>query len=89
MKTMYSYTYGGKQGQRFQLVEAKDLVVIRTKEAAPLSQLSMSGTTRELVPALIPVSAFPEANVTVYKCLPRLLMELFALVGIKSEINDE
>lgn len=70
MKTMYQYTYGGKQGQSFQLVEAKDLVVIRTKEALPLSQLSVSGTARELLPALIPVSAFPEANVTVYKCLP-------------------
>ncbi len=67
---MYAYTYGGKQGQKFQLVEAKDLVVIRTREAAPLSQLSMSGTARALLPALVPVSAFPEANVTVYKCLP-------------------
>lgn len=84
MKTMYSYTYGGKQGQRFQLVEAKDLVVIRTKEAAPLSQLSMSGTARELVPALIPVSAFPEANVTVYKCLP---MEGRSPVGQRNAVR--
>ncbi len=66
---MYAYTYGGKQGQQFKLIEAKDLVVIRTKESAPLSQLSLSGTARALLPTLIPVCAFPEANVTVYKCL--------------------
>lgn len=67
---MYTYTYGGKTGQTYKLVEAKDLVVVRTKEAVPLAQLTLSGTARELLPALIPVCAFPEANVTVYQCLP-------------------
>ena len=29
---MYTFKYGGKDGQKHQLVEAKDLVVVRTKE---------------------------------------------------------
>ncbi|HHM21477.1 MAG TPA: peptidase S8 [Bacteroidetes bacterium] len=66
---MYQFTYGGKKGTSFQLVEARELVVIRTKEAAPLSQLKMSGQARELLPNLLPVAAFPEANVTVYRCV--------------------
>ena len=66
---MYQFTYGGKKGTSFQLVEAKSLVVIRTKEAAPLGQLNMSGQARELLPSLMPVAAFPEANVTVYRCV--------------------
>jgi subtilisin family serine protease len=67
---MYQYKYGGKDGTVYQLVEAKDLVVVRTDEAAPIENLSMSTKARELLPALLPVAAFPEANVTVYKCVP-------------------
>ncbi|HFA49727.1 MAG TPA: peptidase S8 [Bacteroidetes bacterium] len=66
---MYQFTYGGKKGTSFQLVEAKDLVVIRTKEAAPINEIQMSGQARDLLPSLLPVAAFPEANVTVYKCV--------------------
>ncbi len=67
---MYQYKYGGKDGTVYQLVEAKDLVVVRTEESAPIENLSMSTKARELLPALLPVAAFPEANVTVYKCVP-------------------
>lgn len=67
---MYQYKYGGKDGITFQLVEAKDLVVVRTREATPIAELSMSTQARDLVPSLLPVAAFPEANVTVYKCIP-------------------
>ncbi len=66
---MYQFTYGGKKGTSFQLVEAKQLVVIRTKEAVPIEQIKMSGQARNLVPSLLPVAAFPEANVTVYRCV--------------------
>ena len=66
---MYQFTYGGKKGTAFQLVEAKDLVVIRTKEMAAIQEVRLSGQARELLPSLIPVGAFPEANVTVYKCM--------------------
>ena len=66
---MYQFTYGGKKGTSFQLVEAKELVVIRTKEATPIEQIQMSGQARELLPSLLPVAAFPEANVMVYRCV--------------------
>ncbi|GIV31030.1 MAG: peptidase S8 [Saprospiraceae bacterium] len=81
---MYSYTYGGKQGTTYALVEARDLVVVRTREAAPLSQLTLSSTARELVPALLPVAAFPEANVTVYKCVPG---EAGSAVGMRNAVR--
>ena len=67
---MYQYKYGGKEGATFNLVEAKDLVVVRTKESTPIEETSMSAQSRSLVPSLLPVAAFPEANVTVYKCVP-------------------
>ena len=67
---MYKFTYGGKDGTAFQLVEAKDLVVVRTKESTPIEELEMSSQARDLVPGMLPVAAFPEANVTVYKCVP-------------------
>lgn len=66
---MYKFTYGGKDGTEFQLVEAKDLVVVRTKEATPIQEIEMSTQARNLVPGMLPVAAFPEANVTVYKCV--------------------
>ncbi len=66
---MYQFTYGGKKGTSFQLVEAKELVVIRTKEALAIEEIPMSGQARELLPSLLPVAAFPEANVTVYRCV--------------------
>ncbi|MBI5916262.1 MAG: S8 family serine peptidase [Bacteroidetes bacterium] len=66
---MYQFTYGGKDGETFQLAEAKDLVVVRTKNDAPLEELSLSTQSRNLVPSLVPVAAFPEANVMVYMCV--------------------
>ncbi|MBI1225013.1 MAG: S8 family serine peptidase [Bacteroidetes bacterium] len=67
---MYQFTYGGKNGETFQLAEAKDLVVVRTKDDAPLQELSLSTQSRDIVPSLLPVAAFPEANVTVYRAIP-------------------
>jgi len=67
---MYKFTYGGKDGTDFRLVEAKDLVVVRTNDATPIEELEMTSQSRDLVPCMLPVAAFPEANVTVYKCVP-------------------
>ncbi len=61
---MYRFHYGD---EAYQLVEADDLVVIRTEAGTDLLQLSMSSTSRDMLPHLVPVSTFPEANVTVYK----------------------
>jgi subtilisin family serine protease len=67
---MYQFKYGGKEGTQFTLIEAKDLVVVRSTEDLPIQDLELSSQSRDLVPNLMPVAAFPESNVTVYKCHP-------------------
>lgn len=51
------------------MVEASELVVVRTTEAVPLEALPLSDKSRSLIPNLLPVAAFPEANVTIFRCL--------------------
>ena len=68
---MYHYQFGGKNGQKLQLVEAKDLVVVRTKEPIELNKIKLSATSRSLLPKMLPVASFPESNVTVYKCIDK------------------
>lgn len=67
---MYTYYYGGSEGVAQTLVEARDLVVVRTQQAERLSDLPLSRSALALLPDLLPVMRFPEANVTVYKVLP-------------------
>ncbi|MEL7119379.1 MAG: S8 family serine peptidase [Bacteroidota bacterium] len=64
---MYKFKYGGREGEEYTLVEAKDLVVVRTEEAHELNKMDMSSESKALVPNLLPVASFPEANVKVYK----------------------
>ncbi len=64
---MFKFKYGGKEGQEYTLVEASDLVVVRTEEEQELSQMDMSSESRSLVPNLLPIASFPEANVKVFK----------------------
>jgi subtilisin family serine protease len=66
---MYKYKVGGKGGQEYTLVESQDLVVVRTNESRDLKDLKMSRNTTGLLPKMQQVSAFPEANVAVYKCI--------------------
>lgn len=65
---MYTYQYGGENGVTQQLVAAKDLVVIRT-QTEPLADLPLSRSARTLFSNMLPVTSFPEVNVTVYKVL--------------------
>lgn len=66
---MYSIRYGGREGQLVQLVEAPDLVVVRTQSGKSLADINLSEASREAATALSPVAAFPEADVVVYKIL--------------------
>lgn len=66
---MYSIRYGGRDGQLVQLVEATDLVVVRTQTGKSLADVKLSEASREAASALSPVAAFPEADVVVYKIL--------------------
>ena len=67
---MYKYKYGGSTGKTFQLVEASDLIVVRTKEPGDVREQSLSRSARSIMAGMIPVAAFPEANVTIYKVIP-------------------
>lgn len=64
---MYSIRYGGRDGQLIQLVEAPDLVVVRTQTGKSLSDVKLSEESRKAASSLLPVAAFPEADVVVYK----------------------
>jgi len=66
---MYSIRYGGRDGQLIQLVEAPDLVVVRTQKGKSLADVNLSEPSREAASSLSPVAAFPEADVVVYKIM--------------------
>ena len=91
---MYQYQYGGKKGQSFKLIEASDLVVVRTKEPTDVKDLPLSVNSKKLLPKLMPVVSFPEANVTVFKCIEK--KKTRSLVGgmrlrnqVRKEFNAE
>ena len=67
---MYHYQYGGKT---YDLVEAQDMVVVRTAGTTDLKdeKTDLSKNSRELVSNMIPVVKFPEADVTVFKCIQK------------------
>jgi len=67
---MYQYQYGGKT---YDLVESQDMVVVRTAGAKDLKddKTDLSKNSRELVSNMIPVVKFPEADVTVFKCIQK------------------
>lgn len=88
---MQSFKYGGKDGRKFNLVEAKDLVVVRTTEDADLRSLDLSAKSRSLAEGMLPVLSFPEANVTVYKVVAQVEEEnvLQTRNAIRKSLNEE
>ena len=81
---MYQYTYGGKSGQTFDLIEAQDLVVVRTQSPEKLDQLPLSIQSKNLVSQMIPIASFPEANVTVFKCIDKQRKNV---TGLRNQIR--
>jgi len=65
---MYTYHYGGKDSPALNLLETKDLVVVRTQNQ-DLLDLNLSPEARALVTHMLPVGGFPEAQVSIYKVL--------------------
>jgi hypothetical protein len=60
---MYTIHYGGRDGQMIQLVEAPDLVVVRTQNGKSLEDVNLSEKSRDLASSMLPVAAFPESDV--------------------------
>ncbi|HLF63269.1 MAG TPA: S8 family serine peptidase [Saprospiraceae bacterium] len=67
---MYKYKLGGKTGKTFTLQESTDLVAVRTRGAKSLEDSELSAKARDLLPRMLQIASLPEANVTIYKCLP-------------------
>ena len=65
---MYSYQYGGKAGSRYQLEEAEDLLVVRTKQHKSIRDAVTSVATKKLLSQLIPIAEIEAADVTVLQC---------------------
>jgi subtilisin family serine protease len=87
---MLTFKYGGSDGQEYQLVEASDLIVVRTEESGDLMQMKMSDNARSFLPMLIPVAAFPEANVMVYRIVAEAPNEALKVRNaIRRQLNAE
>lgn len=67
----YKYQLGGKKGTIVELAEAPDLVVVRTEGTRNLRDLDLPEISVQAVAGTVPVAAFPEANVTVYRCVDK------------------
>ena len=84
---MYQYQYGGKKGHSLQLTEASDLVVIRTREAKDVKDLALSSTSKRLLSKMMPVVSFPEANVTVFKCVDKKSRSLGGGMKLRNQVR--
>ena len=68
---MFRCKYGGEKGKAIEFVESQDLVVVRTTTADSLITDNLSAESKNLTQQLIPIGAFPEANVTIFKCVDK------------------
>ena len=64
---MYTYTIGGKNGQKISLQESKNRVVVRTRNARKLGDSIFSSESKEALEDFNIEMEFPEADVTILK----------------------
>ncbi len=64
---MYTYTIGGKKGQKITLQESKNRVVVRTRNARKLSNAIFSNASKEAMEDFNVEIEFPEADITILK----------------------
>lgn len=64
---MYTYTIGGKKGQKISLQESKNLVVVRTRNARKLSDAIFSSEAKEAMEDFTVELEYPEADITILK----------------------
>ena len=62
---MYSYTYGGKKGRKFNLKVAEDRIAVRTRNARKLKDAVHSESGKEMLGNFDVEANFPEADVSV------------------------
>jgi subtilisin family serine protease len=64
---MYTYTIGGKKGQKITLQESKNRVVVRTRNARKLGDAVFSNEAKEAMKDFTVEMEFPEADITILK----------------------
>jgi subtilisin family serine protease len=64
---MYTYTIGGKKGQKITLQESKNRVVVRTRNARKLGDAIFSSEAKEAMEDFNVEMEFPEADITILK----------------------
>jgi hypothetical protein len=64
---MYTYTLGGKNGKKVALQESSDRVVVRTRNARPLTEAVFSNEGKETLDYFNVEAEFPEADITILK----------------------
>jgi len=64
---MYTYTLGGKNGKKVSLQESSDRVVVRTRNARPLTEAVFSDEGKEALENFNVEAEFPEADITILK----------------------
>jgi Subtilase family/Lamin Tail Domain len=64
---MFTYTIGGKKGKKVNLTESKNRIVVRTRNARPLSDAIASNESREALEDFAIEMEFPESDVTVLR----------------------
>jgi subtilisin family serine protease len=64
-----SFYLNGESGERFDLLESDDLLIIRTRGISAEPVLQMIPGLRPYLPQIQLIDAFPESHVYVYKCV--------------------
>ena len=64
---MYTYTLGGKNGKKVALQESSDRVVVRTRNARPLTEAVFSDEGKQTLDYFNVEAEFPEADITILK----------------------
>lgn len=65
---MYTFKYGGKNGKTVKVEIADNLVVVRTEQGISLEDALESNESKKVFKQLVPVTEFPEADVTILQC---------------------
>jgi hypothetical protein len=64
---MYTYTFGGKKGEKHILHESSDMVVVRLKKSSDKSVHTFQVNTKNVLSHFDLEAEFPEADIAVYK----------------------
>ena len=87
--SMYTYTFGGKNGTRHVLHESSDLVAVRTKNSRDLDTAVISEKGKKALLSLKLVAEFPEADITVFRTKAAAKDRIAVRNKVKSVLRKE